>query len=85
LYEIQYLTAYISGNMLPRQRSQADSNNSYFKLLLLLVQFELLVFWLLSLKVGQNPDLPKSKNSIITKIKLILGLKSKKNLYLFGV
>jgi hypothetical protein len=36
-----------------------------------------LVFWLLGLKVGQKPDSPLSKNSIIFKIKKIQGPKSK--------
>jgi hypothetical protein len=40
---------------------------------------ELLVFSPLSLKVGQKPDLPKSKNSIIFKIKKILRTKIKKS------
>jgi hypothetical protein len=39
LYEIQYLTAYISGNMHPIEKSQIDSNNSYLKLLFFIYKF----------------------------------------------
>ena len=61
LYEIQYLTAYISGNMHPTPNIQIDSNRSYLKLIIFkqILKLELFVFWLFSLKVGQNPDLPK--------------------------
>jgi hypothetical protein len=43
------------------------SNKSNLKFLFLkkCIYLELLIFWLLGLKVGQKPDLPKSKNSII--------------------
>jgi hypothetical protein len=63
VYEIQYLTAYISGNMHPIPNIQIDSNRSYLKLFIFIlkVKLDLLVFRLLSLKVGQNPNLPKSK------------------------
>jgi hypothetical protein len=51
--------------MHPRQKSQIHPNNSYLKLLFFILKVQFLALK----QVGQNQDMPKSKNSMFFKIK----------------